>query len=499
MTTVFASAGRRLGDERGIALVMALGVLFVLSLTLTSLIYFTGTNSRTSARERSAQQAHALAEAGLNNAFSVLYADGADLSDPDLLPDGSAQEPVKTNEYEGGRVEWSGTLVETMDKWQWEVTATGIVKNPTGPGAADVRRTLNGSAKLFLPPAQGLDQDVWNWIYSGATGGVCDTTIDQSVAINAPLYVVGNLCMRSTAKVVRGARPLAVVVEGRATLEQPHNAIGSLTAAIDQVHVGNGCKYTINLLYVPCAYNQLTANIFRAAPYSGEFPVRISEVKWPDWYRYASPGPRSRCTTSSGTPPVFDVDNVMGGDMVPGVFELTPATSSYTCRTRRGELSWNHLTKVLTVRGTVFIDGSAKIENGTISSYDAFSALYLTGTLLVKNSTMCAVLSSDGKDCDATAWNPNTRMLAIAARGTGGQVPADTSIELVSSEFQGALYGTGSVSSTTTTETQGPQVSEEDVQIGQSNNVAFPLITQVPTGMFGEEIPPPSVEAPDVG
>jgi len=37
---------------------------------------------------------------------------------------------------------------------------------------------------------------------------------------------------------------------------------------------------------------------------------------------------------------------------------------SSRCKTAGGELSWNVATKVLTVKGTVYLDGSAVIGNG---------------------------------------------------------------------------------------------------------------------------------------
>ena len=489
---------RRLDDDRGIALVTALGVLFVLSLSLTSIVYYTSTNSRTSARERADQQARALAEAGVNNALAVLYKQGVNLEDASLLP--GAQAPNK-KAYEGGSTEWYGVLSQGS-QWQWQVTATGTVKNPTGPGAADVKRTLTANVGFAYPQATGLQHPVWNWIYSGATGAVCDMTIDQSVSINAPLYVVGNLCMKSTAKVVRASRPVVVVVEGNATLSEPQNAIGASNAKIDQVYVGGSCQYKNNALVpAPCPFNTTQTNIWADALYPTSEFLRTPEPDWAKWYERASPGPRSGCTTSTGTPPVFDVDNVLGGQSVPGVFHLTPSTSSYTCVAPRGELSWNHQTKVLKVVGTVFLDGSAKIENGLVATYQAFSTIYVTGTLLIKNSSVCAHTKSDkvGSACDNAPWDPNQKMLILAARGSGGQVSADTSIQLVSSEFQGGLYGKWAVSSSTTTSTQGPQVSEDVVQIGQSNSVGFPLITQVPSGTPLNPIPVPVPQAPDVG
>ncbi len=495
----------RLADERGIALVMALGVLLVLSITLTSLIYYTGTNSRSSARDRAAQQAHALAEAGVNNALAVLSKPGADLEDPNLLPDGTTT-PPHVNRYEGGHVEWSGKLVEISatngGAWRWELSGTGVVANPTGPGAAPVRRTVNANVNLFIPDRDVLSSPVWNWIYSGAIGATCDTVVDQGVTITAPFYVVGNLCMKSTASVERRARPIAVVVEGNVSLEEVKTAIGSNAARIDQVKIGGTCSYQ-KRTPVPCEpyYNTTTTNVWRHGPYTGD-PIRLDQADWGYWYEKASPGPRSPCAESSGTPPQFDVDGLLRERVVPGVFHLTPGTSSYRCKTRRGELSWDHTTRTLTVQGTIFIDGSAKIENGVVNTYNAFSAVYLTGTLLIKNSSMCAWKEGEkvGSACDNVKWNPNDKMLIFAADGRGGQISTpDTSIELVSSEFQGGLYGTWAVKSSTFTSTQGPQVSHDDVQIGQSNEISFPLITQVPTGAPTQPPPPPRLESPDVG
>ena len=59
-------------DERGIALVLALLVMFVLAIALTSGIYFTSANSRMSSYAKADQTALGLAEAGANNALAVL-------------------------------------------------------------------------------------------------------------------------------------------------------------------------------------------------------------------------------------------------------------------------------------------------------------------------------------------------------------------------------------------------------------------------------------------
>src|SRR5207249_4622263 len=65
-----------------------------------------------------------------------------------------------------------------------------------------------------------------------------------------------------------------------------------------------------------------------------------------------------------------------------GLINLTPS-SSYTCKNTNGELSWNASTKVLTVKCTIFIDGSAKIDNGATNTYTGEAAIDIGTTSVV--------------------------------------------------------------------------------------------------------------------
>jgi hypothetical protein len=55
----------------------------------------------------------------------------------------------------------------------------------------------------------------------------------------------------------------------------------------------------------------------------------------------------------------------------------------------------------------------------------------------------------------------------------------------VSSTFQGALYARFAIDASTTSVTQGPLVSEDEVRVGQTNGVDFPDLVIVPIGMPG--------------
>jgi hypothetical protein len=279
---------------------------------------------------------------------------------------------------------------------------------------------------------QPLNSPAWNYIYATRTGNTCDLTLSQSVQVGSPLYVNGNLCLQNTASNTNG--PL--VVRGQLTLSQSANAVGSSASPINEAHIANGCQWKNNVLHLPCSSLD---NVFAHVLDSSPTQIAAPAVDWDGWYRNASPGPYFPCYAQSGTVPAFDNDqgSLASPDptkrnfSVPGSFNLTPATS-YTCQTAAGELSWNAATRVLTVRGTTFIDGSAQVQNGAVNSYSGQGSLYLSGTLLVKNSKLCAHLAPGGAGCDSAGWDPNTTMLVVVANGPGGiQVPAGDSIQLV--------------------------------------------------------------------
>jgi Tfp pilus assembly protein PilX len=146
-----------------------------------------------------------------------------------------------------------------------------------------------------------------------------------------------------------------------------------------------------------------------------------------------------------------------------------------------GAISWNATTHTLTVSGTIYIDGSAKISNSALNSYDGQATIYLTGTFHVTGS-ICASIS--GTNCDFATWNPNFDMLMIVANGSGGQNNPGDSIQIDNNfSWQGGLYGTNAVEFGNNVNVDGPIVGS---QILLSNNLttnAFPTISVVPVGM----------------
>jgi hypothetical protein len=129
------------------ALVLALGALIVLAAMSVVVIDYTSSNSRTSYYGNARQSAYALAEAGINNALSVL----AKTTDTTLIkpPPQYAGDPNSTTvTLQDGTATWGGTYdASTMT---WTIKSIGSARNATGSTQA-VTRTLTAKAQIDPP------------------------------------------------------------------------------------------------------------------------------------------------------------------------------------------------------------------------------------------------------------------------------------------------------------------------------------------------------------
>ena len=475
---------RFLRKQDGMTLVMAVGILGVLTLTGGTLVYYSSTNVRSAEFSTDNASAYDLAEAGINEMMAVLSKPQNNSLNDTLLPQ-------STNTYDAGTVTWSGTLDRSTAVWS--LTSTGRIKNPTGAPASDVQRTLTAKVPVTATLTQPLNNPSWNYIYSTKTGTPCDMTVSNNVTGSSRLYVEGNLCLGNNAVITQ----TSLLVKGNLDLSN-NAAVGASTSMDTRVEtfVGGQCRYGGGTWASPCSGNQDARRIYskRDGPsyvvgVNNSVPVIAAPAAdWSNWYTNSIPGPTQPCTATSGTPPVFDT-NTSRDNSVVSVFELTAATS-YTCRVGpmgapSGELSWNATTKVLTVYGTIFIDGSAKITNGQLNQYNGQATVYLSGTLLIDgNSKLCGGIS--GSDCDFAAWNPNTEMLTFVTNSYGGQATDENGI-LVNNNaaFQGGLFATYDVEFSNNARSDGPLVGREIKFNNNVQNDQFPTITVVPVGMPG--------------
>jgi Tfp pilus assembly protein PilX len=544
---------RRLSDERGQSLVLALLVMTFLAVSLGTVMFFTAGNQRNANYQKTAQIASSLAEAGVNNAISVLANpsnSGCLLIGPGCTaPLPSTPNAQTTATYNGGTVTWWGTLGNAADgSAVWTVHGQSSVPNPTGPSAAAVVKKVSAQVRVNAPGGDNFKVAVWNTVYSplGPTAG-CDTSLGQGVNVTVPLYVGGNLCMANQSSVnapvwVGGFLNISIKQAwiGCAVIGG-NNCTTPAPQLVTDAHVGSYCQGPSGTPYNPCRPEPVSGgtkdtNIYvnnpgtwnPQGPATGPFVgVAAPQICWDGsqgpaacgsntpaggWYSYAAPGPLNPCPAGSAGPyPTFDnpleSPHVMNDTYQATPFNLTPATS-YTCKIPgQGELSWNAATRTLTVAGTIFFDGSitATTSGNTPITYkgwgsngactqagDCQSVIYASGDVTITSEKLCAVVNAAGTDCDWNNWDPNAKMLIFASNG-----PTGDSVTQSQTEFQGGLYARNTVSSGQGAITEGPLVSgTKTVILGQQFGGTFPPVTIAPFSLShppgGYYIDPPT-------
>jgi Tfp pilus assembly protein PilX len=517
----------RFADERGQSLVLTLLLMTFLAIALGTVIFVTARNQSHSNLQKAQQQAASLAEAGVNNGVSVLSNPNnqGQLETATLLPGAAAAYQTR---YSSGTptsgcvtnvpcVKWWGTLDVTNEVWTLHGKAT--VPNPTG--AAAIVKTMSAQVQVNPPSSNSFSVGVWNSVYSPGTGQLCDTSINQGVTINIPLYVGGNLCMAN-----QGGVNAPVYVGGNLNISNKQAWIGcaklnanncTTPAPVNSAHVGGWCEGPSSPQYSPCKSEPVSGvtkdtNIYVTNPatwnpfgVASDFAgITAPKICWSGspaevasgactnqppggWYTFASPGPMHPCNPNPGPAngnPVFDNNGAMDRS-VATVFNLTPATS-YSCTTQQGQLSWNAGTNTLTVVGTIFFDGSITMTttgNQPIqytgigpctANGSCQSVIYASGDISVNGEMLCAVIQ--GNNCDWSNWNPNAKLLIFASDGLSGVSagPSQTS-------FQGGLYAVNTVTTGQSALTEGPIVSgTKTVVLGQQFGGTFPPITIAP-------------------
>jgi hypothetical protein len=556
---VVAAWRRFLREEEGVALVLAMVSMVVVTTMLTAVIYITAAGARDAHRSNAGQKATALAESGVNNALAVLNANYPDTTNPYPgprcllnpqtppanfpgsefgLPACPASTPF-TNTPDSSRpnetVTWWGRLRRITGMGiVWVVNSTGSVPNPTGSGAAPVTRTVRAKIPVVIGTAQNVPPGVLNWLYSTTDATALNSIelhspfytrgnllLGNGVDVYAPLYVTcvkpplpvptiatpcpstaGNLTMEQSAKILQDA---TVAVGGRLTQTSNQNTVGTSLNRLSQAHIVNGCETKTRSYNASCEWD--LHDVFVAGG-SGDRIMPSDPVPnppvidWPFWYQFGSPGPTWGC--DSGTTPMLDTGEGLLNNSVPTIFNVTPNTS-YSCKTLSGELTWDAPSKTLTVKGTIYIDGSVEVNrswsgNGA-AVYHGQGTIYLSGSLrFLNNVELCAVRTADDNDCNfqTNAWDPNANALIFVAksRGTDPGLQAtsgNNSVEVGGSQFQGVLAGEHDIVTGNFSAVQGPMISfQGGLRLSQTSGASFPDIHFAPSGAPGNP-PPPSV------
>lgn len=496
----------RLRDETGMALVMAVGVSFVIAIMGGSLVLYSTSNERIANRSKGDLRAYELAQAGIDSAASVIAqqplnggrqnATVVDAALPATLTFGSGESVVYDAElFDDTPGSVSGTPV--VRAWRWELEAIATVPNPN-PGGPSLTRTLNATMLLSpVSPAGTVESQAWKYIYSESADGnnaSCEVTLPNNPSFSSSFYVSGTLCLTNSGEINGSATgaPVEVVAKQGIYLSHPESYIGR-TTPVSLVETGaNQCKYRTGPWGSVCnPANHVTATTTVAAPPLPATTVGFPTTNFATVAALGSPGPQSPCQGNpTGSYPDFAAMTSSS------TFDLTAA--SYKCKTARGELSYNATTRVLTVEGLIYFPGNL-VANGNVAvRYEGIAAVYLGGTYNQRQTALCAAIS--GGSCNWTGWDMTKNVLLIAAAGANGPIGGpscvnptggDTAIVLEqATQFQGGLYADAdhNICYQNLSYFQGPSVANAQVFDNQVTYLPMqtPGLLEVPFGAPGQ-------------
>jgi len=552
---------RLLGEERGFALVIALAVTVVFSMTVVTVIESATSNSRSSDRSRGRISAYSLAEAGINNAASILSKSNAydqhvlhpqgtyqpaDCASPPANPSNA---PLLGNtcsaytwSYDGGTTTMWGWLNAATSNWT--ITSVGSVRNAFG-GAATTR-TLTATVHVRAAPSQDNYVTAWNYVFvKDTTPDICNVTLDQTTNFAVSLYLEGNLCFKNSAYIAETDTndPINLEVRGKIVwLSGAQKGVGN-TALTDNgqvttAKIAGGCAQNLNGTPHTCSPPSDYFYV-KSGGYSTTAPAiaapALTNTDFATYYDTAfirpgdpcdNPGPNGSTRLANST---FDNDttalNGAGGNGSAAQFDLTPS-SNYTCQAKDsagkvvGQLAWDNTAKILQIRGTIYIDGSVTFSqnatyqgvngagshpSGDTSGNDGIggqAVLYLSGSFTSNNKQLCG-------------WNTVTDQAAA----TGGicdftKWTPNTSMLMIVAHgsgnsvdlgggsgcyIQGAFYSMNNMALGQQCRVEGPVISNT-LAVGQGVTMKpLPGITDLPVGAPGNPNTSGIPEAPSYG
>ena len=382
---------KRLSNESGLALVLALIVVAALSVATASMIMLVTSNQTAVGRDRQEERAFNIAEAGLNEAVSYL-------STQDTLSISS----VAATDYnlDNGSGQWWATKTastSTVDTWTLYAQATSgsakrkvsvkLAANKSTPHHADVRQL--GQGVLRRRSRQLRDHERYR------DGQPLRLRRRQPLPEREPADHRAHACEPEPLPLRRRPGPA----------DGGPSQIGTVAAPIAQADIVNGCL--VNGTAKICsnaAQSRVYANSYISTAQSLTKPPLDAAGTYAggDWNHPV-------CSTGSFT---FDGNGTRDSSV--GSITLLPGsaynctvykTSSHVAGNEMGTLSWNPATKALAASGILYLDGNLVMSGGN-ANFTGTGTIFVNGRVAISgNMTICGPGAAvSGSTCTGT-WN----------------------------------------------------------------------------------------------
>jgi hypothetical protein len=491
---------RRLCAEDGVALLLAISVVAILTIAAGATIQIVQSGQVSSSRERQTARAMAIGEAGLDKALNTIAA-----SDPDGTQLTGAT-VTGTLPFDGGTANYSATK-QSDGSW---VAAT-VATSPDGKVTRRVETTLSPhqtTTGTTVSPVYGygffMADPTADCTVLAGTGN----SIGNSAKVTVPVYIAGSLCLSGGGAPLianpTGSPKITLYVGGKFRTDSNSSPVGQSGAVgqLAKATIVGGCQIDFhgwkNVICskqgVPTSNtgSGVWADVYSSTPLVLTKPT-VGATEADAAYQNAAPGPMHPCGAGSTVGPLrFDSAGSTTRNSSLGSVRLLQITgswgsgNSFDCRfydglgNLTGRLAYTFGTPgALVVQGTIFIDGNLTFGGADSAVYSGKGTIYVNGTVSFTNGARLCGTSMVSGNCSGN-WDPTVNSLEIVAVNSANASPGwDMSGD---SQFEGTAYTNGRYVSGNSAWVQGPVIADS----GQlSGDTKFKAISAPPPGAPG--------------
>jgi hypothetical protein len=471
--------GRRLASSDGVVLLWALLIMFVLLVTTAGAAELVTSNESAFGRDNSSTSALDISEAGIAAAFAAIKAapdTTSSISNHGTLDHGTWSYTATRTQSTTDSTQYTWTVNSTGTMGQ----SSHIVQDELSQTIVPTSTTTTQTITTPQSPAYGWGV----FLGAGTSDCTNSTethpdSLGNSAALTTSVYVAGSLCINGGGSPLL-AEPasssggtVSLYVGGKFETKSNSSPIGTSTKQIKTATIVGGClnifKTNKPPVSVTCStQGDPTSNQNASGIYAGTYSSTQSTLTKPPYdtnaYSNDEPGPTHGCNSyGTGTSfypsgwtatkfdqTVFDNDTTqntsLSGSPTAGSGNIDlgqivnnsgsgHAANSFDCKffdstgTLKGELAFNYPASgsegssnpgILTVNGTVFIDGNLNFGTNDFIEYQGVGTIYVNGTVTLTNgANLCAVPIS-GSPCVGN-FNSNQNLLEIVALNSGNQ------------------------------------------------------------------------------
>ena len=448
--------------QDGIALVLSVIVIGVLTIGTVATITAVNSNENAFGRDRQVNRALNIAETGLVAGVASVRALPATATS---LPDASGTTDHGAWSYTTSRVQDA----TDPDVYIWTVTSTGVSPdgNVTRIVSTKVRQTITHHSTSTTTSTPVSPAYAYGF-FLGDPASDCVTlgggnSFSGNGILNLSVFVRGSLCIQGNGGMrepTGSTGTLTLYVGKKFSYSGNPPQVGTSAAKIGQATVVGGCIDKSSHA-VTCSSSS-NSHIY-ANTYSSTQSDQTKPTIDPNWYTNSRPGPTTGCNDDptdptnpahmSSYPTGYDAttfknaifDNNSTRDTSLGNVDLL-AFGSFDCRyyssdgTLVGRLAWTTGNPgTLRIFGTVFIDGNLNASQG-YAVYQGRGNIYVNGTVTFSGLTKICASPISGNPCLGN-YAPSTNLLELVAVNAGN---ASSAFSLTGQQiFEGVAFMNG--------------------------------------------------------